>query len=212
MASQVVNEIFRPTPAWPPAQMETVHELQRLDSAFSPSQVVAVRPTPAWPPAQNTMDAVHELQRLDSVISLLIAGRSDECTFERSYRTVYNLVLWKHGAEAYSLVRQHLSRASLRLRKLEYDRAVPKLQAVAHYMCKTFCLSHDLPDITTLAAQLYQRPAARAWRSLIRLAWWAGLIVRCRRAFDEVRLRPGGSGALACADHFRATIAVGFDA
>jgi len=149
-----------------------------------------------------------EVDHIGLVALLILAGRSGECTFERSYRAVYNMVLWRQGSVAYDIMRTHIARASLRLRRDEFGQAVHKLQAVAHYMCTTYCMVNELPDIETMAVVLYDRPAARGWRAIARIARWAGLIVRCRRAFDEVRLRPGASGALACADHFKFMVAM----
>ena len=42
----------------------------------------------------------------------------------------------------------------------------------------------------------------RRWRAICHKVRFLVLVGKCRLAFDEVRFRPGGSGALAAAEHF----------
>ena len=142
-----------------------------------------------------------EVAEVERFLALILQG-SHEPSFERCHRAIYHLVTWGRGAVAYGLVHKHLRLASLRVPRAQFELWSDTLAKVTHYL-ERFSEPRELPDVATMAIQLYERPCAAGWRAIARLARWIGLISLCRQAFDEVRLRPGGTGALACADHFR---------
>ena len=185
----------------PPLEPQPLSSMEVICGTLDHMSLDTVTSRIAWEGSKVSMETyLAEVAEVERFLSLILQG-SREPSFERCHRAIYHLVTWGRGEVAYGLVRKHLALASRRSSRAVFDPAAQTLAKVAHYL-ERFSEPRGLIGIEQMAAQLYERPGAAGWRAIARIARWVGLISLCRQAFDEVRLRPGGTGALACANHF----------
>ena len=128
------------------------------------------------------------------------ARRADELafTFEEAYTAVFQAVTQRHGQALSAAVARALRWMAARRTRAEYEFGAKVLGEVCLYLfCKWAPVHLNVHSVRELAVLAWNRPALRAWRRVRALALFGGLVVRCRRAFDEARFRPGGSAVAA---------------
>ena len=170
----------------PMAQM-SAQTVKRIKSSFPPL-------------SEDELEANLAIAKSD--LWCIAVNNTRDLTFEGAYRIQYRLAMYKQGAILYDYIVELLRRMSLCMRWREYCIAYDTIRAVAHYMDRTYVVTHKLPDVTACALAAYDRPVARRWRHAIAIVRWEARLRKWRVPFVEAWLRPGGAGECALAKRF----------
>ena len=138
---------------------------------------------------------------------LILAGRAKSRVFSDLFNMAYKLVLWKWGDRLYDLCTDVIGRASLCTPEKQFRNFTRMVRDVAMYCERTYVLVYKCVPLCEYAEKVYARDVARRWRrvrGIIATVAHAARVMRWRAAWDEVRLRPGGSGWLAARASFHA--------
>tara|TARA_B100000795_G_scaffold252015_1_gene221252 strand:+ start:399 stop:929 length:531 start_codon:yes stop_codon:yes gene_type:complete len=153
-------------------------------------------------------DAQGDLKKLQKDMEMIVRYDENELKnvkFEVMYRNAYNLTVHGFGWDVFTIVKGVLKHAALTTRRARFLTISKLINDVCLYMDAVFLVKHRLPSIAEYIEDVYKTLKKR--RALLFVVRTVGLIARCKRAFDEVRLRPGASGALNLALRFKRSAA-----
>lgn len=123
-------------------------------------------------------------------------------SFETSYREIYTRALAGRGAE---MLRIFIT-ACWRLALCKDDTSDVRRRLVVIADVCLYLQRFAVLPLRHMALRVLQHPARLAVRRLYGVLRRGAFVRRCRRAFDEVRLRPGGSGFIQAKAEFETFI------
>lgn len=132
------------------------------------------------------------------VLQQICFGCPSVMSYEASYRSIYSSA---SRGKADKMVKIFVQTCWRLLLSRDDDRdTLDRLKMVAD-VC-LYLGRYLTSSPWSIATRIARHPCRRAVRKLFHVFTWGGLILKCRRAFDEVRFRPLASGYQVAAYEF----------
>ncbi len=152
------------------------------------------------PPSNYPVE--REEERVTRDLWLIATGHAKALSYERAYRTQYNMVTHGRGWFVYKTIESLLRKMALSMRLDAYWAAFRIIHDISLHLDNRWCMVKGVPSLVDVAMHAFNRPVARRWRRAIAAVRWGARIRLWRAAFTEVWLRPGGVGEQALAARF----------
>lgn len=143
-----------------------------------------------------------QLKKLERNLYLLADGKGATIAFSECYFAAYNLVLHGRGEDVRNLTLEVLRKLSLARGECAYYKLVSGFYNIIMYCERTYVQQMSLNALKWEATQLYDRKVAVYWRRVRLWALWDRRLNQWRDAFVDTKFKPGGSGAVTCAEEF----------